>query len=128
MPRRFLRGPAIRSTAYTCRLQTAPDRFGAHVYAPYVAPRVATEDLVDAQGVAEILGLAHRNTVSLYQRRYREMPRPVLDLGRGRPKLWLRSEVQRWAGKRPRPERPPSTQTSVRSDPSDKPKHPLNDG
>jgi glutathione-regulated potassium-efflux system ancillary protein KefG len=62
-----------------------------------VAPRVATEDLIDAQGVADVLGLSHRNTVSQYQRRYEDMPRPVLDLGEGRVKLWLRPEIERWA-------------------------------
>lgn len=58
------------------------------------------EDLVDAQGVAELLGLAQRNTVSAYQRRYPAMPRPVVDLGRGRCKLWLRSEIERWRSER----------------------------
>jgi glutathione-regulated potassium-efflux system ancillary protein KefG len=62
-----------------------------------VSPRVATEDLLDAQGVADVLGLSHRNTVSQYQRRYAEMPRPVLDLGEGRVKLWLRPEIENWA-------------------------------
>jgi glutathione-regulated potassium-efflux system ancillary protein KefG len=62
-----------------------------------VSPNVATEDLIDAHGVAEILGLNLRNTVSVYQQRYADMPRPVLDLGRGRPKLWLRPEMERWA-------------------------------
>jgi hypothetical protein len=62
-----------------------------------MSPRVATEDLVDAQGVADVLGLSHRNTVSQYQRRYADMPRPILDLGEGRVKLWLRPEVERWA-------------------------------
>lgn len=62
-----------------------------------MSPIVATEDLVDAHEVAEILGLNLRNTVSVYQQRYPDMPRPVLDLGRGRPKLWLRPEVQAWA-------------------------------
>ena len=56
-------------------------------------------DLVDAQAVAEILGLSHRNTVSLYQRRYAAMPRPVIDLGRGRCKMWLRNEIEAWARK-----------------------------
>lgn len=60
-------------------------------------PRVATEDLIDTQGVAEILGLAHRNTVHQYQQRYDDMPKPVFDLGKGRVKLWLRREVERWA-------------------------------
>jgi predicted DNA-binding transcriptional regulator AlpA len=62
-----------------------------------MSPRVDTNDLVDAQEVAEILGLAQRNTVSLYQRRYPDMPRPVVDLGVGRPRLWLRTEIIRWA-------------------------------
>jgi len=62
-----------------------------------MSPKVATEDLIDAHGVAELLGLALRNTVSVYQQRYPDMPRPVLDLGRGRPRLWLRPEIERWA-------------------------------
>jgi glutathione-regulated potassium-efflux system ancillary protein KefG len=62
-----------------------------------MTPQVATEDLIDAQAVAEILGLSHRNSVSLYQRRYADMPRPVLDLGEGRVKLWLRPEIERWS-------------------------------
>lgn len=62
-----------------------------------MSPRVRTEDLIDAQGVAELIGLSHRNTVSSYQRRYPDMPRPVVDLGRGRPRLWLRSAMEAWA-------------------------------
>jgi glutathione-regulated potassium-efflux system ancillary protein KefG len=62
-----------------------------------MSPRVATEDLLDAQGVADILGLSHRNTVFQYQRRYDDMPHPVVDLGEGRVKLWLRPQVERWA-------------------------------
>jgi predicted DNA-binding transcriptional regulator AlpA len=62
-----------------------------------MSPRVDTEDLIDAQGVADVLGLSHRNTVSQYQRRYTDMPRPVVDLGEGRVKLWLRPDIERWA-------------------------------
>jgi hypothetical protein len=61
-----------------------------------MSPRVATEDLLDAQGVADVLGLSHRNTVFLYQRRYDDMPQPVVDLGDGRVKLWLRPQIERW--------------------------------
>jgi predicted DNA-binding transcriptional regulator AlpA len=82
--------PQSKATVNRCRLAT-------------VAPRVRTEDLVDAQGVADILGLSHRNTVSNYQKRYADMPRPVIDLGPGRPRLWLRSEIDEWARRR----RPP---------------------
>lgn len=59
--------------------------------------RVAIDDLIDASSVAELIGLSHRNTVSLYQTRYPDMPRPVVDLGKGRCKMWLRSEVLAWA-------------------------------
>lgn len=62
--------------------------------------RVDIEDLVDTHDVAKILGLTHRNTVSEYLTKYADMPRPVLDLGRGRPMLWLRPEIERWASKR----------------------------
>jgi glutathione-regulated potassium-efflux system ancillary protein KefG len=58
--------------------------------------KVDVDDLVDTQAVADILGLAHRNTVSEYQTKYGDMPRPVVDLGRGRSRLWLRPEVERW--------------------------------
>jgi glutathione-regulated potassium-efflux system ancillary protein KefG len=59
-------------------------------------PKVDTEDLIDARGVAELLGLAHPNSVSTYQRRYDDMPKPALDLGAGRPRLWLRSQIVVW--------------------------------
>jgi glutathione-regulated potassium-efflux system ancillary protein KefG len=57
---------------------------------------VDTDDLVDARGIAELLGLSHPNSVSLYQRRYADMPRPVVDLGVGRPRLWSRTEIEAW--------------------------------
>ena len=58
--------------------------------------QIDMDDVIDAQGVAELLGLAQRNTVSAYQRRYPAMPRPVVDLGQGRCKLWLRTDIERW--------------------------------
>ena len=70
--------------------------------------RVNLDDLVDAHGVAEMLGLAHPNTVSVYQRRYEDMPKPALDLGKGRVKLWLKPDLERWASQRSRSRgRPP---------------------
>lgn len=57
---------------------------------------VDLSDLIDAHEVAVILGLAQRNTVSGYQRRYSDMPRPVVDMGRGRCKLWSRQQVEAW--------------------------------
>ena len=64
-----------------------------------MSPKVNTEDLVDAHGVADIVGLANRTSVSVYQQRYPDMPRPVVDLGAGRPRLWLRPEIEAWARK-----------------------------
>ena len=61
-----------------------------------MAPRVSTEDLIDAQGVADLLHLAQRTSVSVYQKRYPDMPRPIVDLGHGRPMLWLRPEILKW--------------------------------
>ena len=60
-------------------------------------PNVDIEDLIDANEIAKLLDLAQRNTVSLYQKRYPDMPRPVIDLGPGRPRLWLRPELEEWA-------------------------------
>ena len=64
---------------------------------------IDTDDVIDAQGVADLLGLAQRNTVSSYQRRYPDMPRPVIDLGQGRCKLWLRTEIEAWRTDRDNP-------------------------
>ena len=75
---------------------------GGDSYAGRMAPMVNTEDLTDARGVAELLGLSHANSVSLYQRRYPDMPRPVVRLGRGRPSLWLKPAIERWAEARQR--------------------------
>ena len=67
-----------------------------------MSPMVRTEELIDAHGIAELLGLRHSNSVSTYLRRYPGMPRPVLDLGAGRPRLWLRPQIETWAAGRPR--------------------------
>jgi predicted DNA-binding transcriptional regulator AlpA len=58
--------------------------------------QVDVDDLVDAREVAELMGLAHPNSVYVYQRRYPDMPRPVVDRGSRRAKLWSRSEVAAW--------------------------------
>ena len=54
-------------------------------------------------GQLALLGLAQRNTVSSYQRRYPSMPRPVINLGQGRCKLWLRAEIETWRDRRADP-------------------------
>lgn len=65
-----------------------------------MAPLINSEDLVDSQIVAELLGLSHRNSVTTYLRRYPDMPRPVVELGEGRVRLWLRSDITAWRDQR----------------------------
>jgi glutathione-regulated potassium-efflux system ancillary protein KefG len=62
-----------------------------------MSPTVRTEDLIDAREVAELLGLAHYNSTSTYLQRYADMPRPVVDRGPKRARLWLRPEIEAWA-------------------------------
>ncbi len=89
-------------------------------------PEVDTEDLVDANEVAVLLGLSHRNTVSQYLAKYPDMPRPVIDMGPKRPRLWLRPEIESWVQNRqpvrrgrPRRSSPPPATTPTAS-PGDK--------
>jgi predicted DNA-binding transcriptional regulator AlpA len=58
---------------------------------------VDPNELIDATEVAELLGLSHRTSVSVYQARYPDMPRPVVERGPRRLKLWVRSDIVAWA-------------------------------
>jgi glutathione-regulated potassium-efflux system ancillary protein KefG len=58
---------------------------------------VDIDDLVDARDVAQILHLSAPTSVFVYQGRYPDMPRPILDRGANRARLWLRQEVEDWA-------------------------------
>lgn len=60
-----------------------------------VAPRIDPDDLIDAAGVAELLGLASRAVVSVYRGRYPDFPPPAVE--RGQCRLWLRSDIEAWA-------------------------------
>jgi predicted DNA-binding transcriptional regulator AlpA len=63
--------------------------------------RVDLDDLVDAVDVAKILKLSRATSVYVYLARYPDMPRPVVDRGPKRARLWLRSEVDAWKRQRP---------------------------
>jgi predicted DNA-binding transcriptional regulator AlpA len=67
-----------------------------------MCPMVNTDDLCDAHEVAALLGLSHANSVFGYLRRYHDLPRPVIRLGRGRTALWLRPDIVAWRERRPR--------------------------
>jgi glutathione-regulated potassium-efflux system ancillary protein KefG len=58
---------------------------------------VDIDDLVDARDVAHILHLSAPTSVFVYQGRYPDMPRPILDRGANRARLWLRQEIEEWA-------------------------------
>src|SRR6478752_1222049 len=53
-------------------------------------------DLLDASEVAELLGLAHRNSVSTYRSRYPDFPTGEPAPGGGRTRLWRRDEILAW--------------------------------
>ncbi len=57
---------------------------------------VDVDELVDAHEVARMLGLGHANSVHLYQKRHADMPRPAIDRGPRRARLWIRSEMVGW--------------------------------
>ena len=54
-------------------------------------------DLVDAQGIADLLRLSSRRAISTYRGRYEDFPTPVVDMGAGRCLLWRRDDVEAWA-------------------------------
>lgn len=81
-----------------------------HVYAntpskvPSVGRTIEVENLIDAQGIADRLGLAQRQTISSFVSRYPDFPKPLGMWGRTR--LWDWTEVEAWAratGRYPKP-------------------------
>jgi glutathione-regulated potassium-efflux system ancillary protein KefG len=64
-----------------------------------VSRLIDPEHLIDATEAAAILGLAHRNSVSVYRHRYDDFPEPVVQ--RGQCTLWLRTDVTEWKASRP---------------------------
>jgi predicted DNA-binding transcriptional regulator AlpA len=54
-------------------------------------------DYRNAAEVAEALGLAHREAISTYRRRYEDFPEPVVR--KGTCVLWNRADIERWAAR-----------------------------
>lgn len=59
-------------------------------------------ELLDAGEVADLLGLARREAVSTYRRRYPDFPAPAVEKNSGKCVLWLRADIEAWAKVRPR--------------------------
>jgi len=57
--------------------------------------KVDPADLLNAREVASVLGLAHREAIATYRRRYQDFPAPVIS--KGTCVLWLRQDIQVWA-------------------------------
>ena len=49
----------------------------------------------DGTEVADLLGLAHRNSVSVYRHRHDDFPKPTVE--KSRCVLWLRADIETWA-------------------------------
>jgi predicted DNA-binding transcriptional regulator AlpA len=62
-----------------------------------VAKLIDPKNLIDSQGIADLLGLNRRSSVSVYRARYPDFPAPVVDMGAGRCLLWLRADIEVWA-------------------------------
>jgi predicted DNA-binding transcriptional regulator AlpA len=62
------------------------------------AVEIDPDDLLDANEVAALLGLAHRQAVSTYRHRYADFPEPVIV--KARCVLWRRVDVERWKASR----------------------------
>jgi predicted DNA-binding transcriptional regulator AlpA len=56
--------------------------------------RVELDDLLNAAEVAALLGLAHRQAIATYRRRYPDFPAPVI--AKGTCVLWHRPDVEAW--------------------------------
>jgi predicted DNA-binding transcriptional regulator AlpA len=57
--------------------------------------KVDPSDLINASEVASVLGLAHREAIATYRRRYSDFPDPVIK--KGTCVLWLLRDIQAWA-------------------------------
>ena len=66
----------------------------------FMGQRVDIEDLLDANQVANLLGLSSAGAVSVCARRYEDFPRAVLVGRAGRCQFWLRSDVEAWSASR----------------------------
>ena len=60
---------------------------------------VDLDDLIDVGEVADLLGLAHKNSVTTYMRRYDDFPEPALEFADGKCRAWVRRDVELWLGK-----------------------------
>lgn len=78
--------------------QQYADRVDPRQLPSIAVPLIDLDDLLSADEVAEVLGLAGHRAVSVYRARYSDFPTPVVV--KGRCTLWLRADVKAWAESR----------------------------
>ena len=66
----------------------------------FMGRKVDLDDLIDVGEVAELLGLAHKNSVTTYMRRYADFPKPAIEFADGKCRMWVDVDVRNWKSKR----------------------------
>ena len=80
---------------YTHRLSLDCD--SVNVYRLWnMGRKVDLDDLIDVGEVAQLLGLAHKNSVTTYMRRYDDFPEPAIEFSERKCRLWLREDIVGW--------------------------------
>lgn len=57
---------------------------------------VDLNELIDVGEVAHLLGLAHKNSVTTYLRRYADFPAPAIEFAEGKCRAWVKSDILGW--------------------------------
>src|ERR1700687_2178469 len=63
----------------------------------HLGRKIDVDDLVASTEVAELLGLGNPTSVSVYQTRYPDMPRPIVHRRSGRCQYWSCTDIEVWA-------------------------------
>jgi predicted DNA-binding transcriptional regulator AlpA len=71
-----------------------------HVDSKAVGRVVDINDLIDVGEVAAILGLAQKNSVTTYMRRYGDFPAPAIEFAEGKCRAWVRADIESWHNRR----------------------------
>jgi AcrR family transcriptional regulator len=79
---------------------------------------ISTEDLLDSQQVADVLGLTHRNSVTTYTSRHPDFPVPIVTRGNGRIRLWARDDILAWKDTAARRRSPAQERADARTGPA----------
>lgn len=61
---------------------------------------VDVSELIDVGEVATLLGLAQKNSVTTYMRRYGDFPAPAVEFADGKCRAWVRDDIERWRKQR----------------------------